>query len=199
MSSGTPTRKLFIIYICGLILVTAGCARFNRGPSAAAPLTGFDEETAGQLLRDHVNGMITAANEMHENDEKEMRTAEPYHFRISEYFPEQRDRYRVSMRRLPGNRARFEATVAIPCHRTMTRYHRSQPAAERDDRFIREEGTLYAVFSLTGRAWIQQYSYFEPATVKRFDNGRWVETPYISDRFVDDKRSVWQKMFGWLT
>ena len=195
MNNANVYKSVWTLCLCGLIYVTAGCVSVRPVP---APLTGYDDQTASDLLRKYVDDFIETANQTYKNDQTLLRSARPYYYRVSEFYPKGAGQYRSSVRRLPGNRAQFEAVVALPCQRTMTRYHRSRAAANKDEQLIREDGTLNAVLTLTGREWRVEYSYFEPTVTKTFTNGEWVETPFVADRFVEDKPGIFRRMFGWI-
>jgi len=184
--------------LCGSVCMTVGCVGTRPGGSleTAGPPTARDEESARNLLESTLNAVIRTANERHENGETEVRNAPPYYYSLSEYFPEGPGQFRVGVRRVAGNRSRFEATVAVACHRDMTRYHLSRTAAARDKDLIREEGVMHIVYTLSGAEWVQKYSYFEPVKVKQFDGTQWNEVPFVADRFIEDQPSFWRRLFG---
>jgi len=188
------------LVLCAAVCVTAGCLHAGRGSSSEeiAVSEGLDEQTARDRIQSRINALIRESNASHERGDKEVRDAPPYFFAVSEYMPEGPGQFDLTINRIAGNRPQFEASVRIPCHRYVTRYHSSRGAAARDSEFIREEGTIHYSFKLSGTQWIREYSYFEPDTVKLFDGSEWKEVPFVSDRFVEDKPSLWRRIFGFM-
>ena len=171
----------------------------GRAPSPeSGARTGYDEETARSLLESELNVLIRTANERHESGESETRRAPPYFFSVREHFPDGPGQFRVTVRRVAGNRSQFEGSATVPSHRYITRYHLSRTAAARDEQFIREEGIMRYSFALSGTQWVQKYSYFEPAAVKVLEGNEWTEVPFVADRFVEDKPSFWGRWLGFI-
>jgi len=169
----------------------------GRAPSPeSGARTGYDEEAARGLLESELNVLIRTANERHESGKRETRRAPPYFFSIKEHFPDGPGQFRVTVRRVAGNRSQFEGSATVPSHRYITRYHLSRTAAERDEEFIREEGIMHYSFALSGTQWVRKFSYFEPEAVKLFEGNEWKEVPFVADRFIEDKPSFWRRWLG---
>ena len=200
MDSRRLIEQLMALMLCVGMCMTTGCIFGGRGaPSPDNVMrAGVDEETARNMLKTELNMMIRDANERHESGESEFREAPPNFFAVKEHFPEGPDQFRVTVRRVAGNRSQFEGEATLPSHRYITRYHLSRSKAARDQEFIREEGTMRYSFALSGTQWVRKFSYFEPATVKVFDGNEWTEVPFVADRFVDDKPSFWQRWLGFI-
>ncbi len=200
MNLRTAIVKSTVWMLCGSLCATAGCVRGRHSAVLSETMSpaGHNEETARALLESDMNVLIRAANERHASGEREVREAAPYFFSVSEYFPEGPGQFRMSIHRVAGSRPRFEASVVVPCHRYMTRYHLSRSAAARDDEVIREEGVMRYAFMQSGSRWVQKYSYFEPAVVRVLNGSEWTETPFVADRFVEDKPSFWKRWLGFV-
>ena len=88
MNARTICRNPWIAPLVGLMYMAAGCAHVDRYPSDTGLLNGFDAKEARLMLDERVSEIVNAANEMHERDETILRTTEPYHYRVSEYYPQ---------------------------------------------------------------------------------------------------------------
>ena len=200
MDSRRFIKQPMALMLCVCMCITTGCMFGGRGgPSPESVVqAGFDEETVRNMLETELNVMIRAANERHEGGESEIHRAPPYFFFVKEHFPEGPGQFRLTVRRVSGNRSQFEGSAAVPSHRYITRYHLSRAAAARDQEFVREEGIMRYSFTRSGARWVKKSSYFEPGVVKVLEGNEWTEVPFVADRFVEDEPSFWQRWLGFI-